>query len=64
MPRPDGCKCHWEVGDSPCPVHSDACAVCGEDDCGSVMVNDTDEARAEHEPPYPADAAIKQERPS
>lgn len=21
MPRPAGCKCHWEAGDSPCPVH-------------------------------------------
>lgn len=20
-PRPCGCKCHWEAGDSPCPVH-------------------------------------------
>lgn len=19
--RPKGCKCHWEEGDSPCPVH-------------------------------------------
>jgi len=31
----------------------DACAVCGSPGCGSVMVNDSDEARAEHEPPYP-----------
>lgn len=21
VPRPPGCKCHWEMGDSPCPVH-------------------------------------------
>ena len=23
-PRPLGCKCHLEAGDSPCPVHGDA----------------------------------------
>lgn len=22
-PREPGCKCHWEVGDSPCPVHGE-----------------------------------------
>lgn len=21
MPRPAGCRCHWEAGDSLCPVH-------------------------------------------
>lgn len=21
IPRPAGCECHWEIGDSPCPVH-------------------------------------------
>lgn len=21
VPRPPGCTCHWEVGDSPCAVH-------------------------------------------
>ena len=21
MPRVEGCVCHWEEGDSPCPVH-------------------------------------------
>lgn len=20
-PRPRGCRCFWEAGDSPCPVH-------------------------------------------
>lgn len=29
------------------------CAVCGENDCGSLMVNDSNQARIEHEPPYP-----------
>lgn len=24
MPRPTGCKCHLEIGDSPCPVHGDS----------------------------------------
>lgn len=24
VPRPAGCKCHWEIGDSPCPVHGDS----------------------------------------
>lgn len=23
-PREPGCECHWEVGDSPCPVHGDS----------------------------------------
>jgi hypothetical protein len=23
IPRPEGCTCHWEVGDSPCSVHPD-----------------------------------------
>lgn len=23
MPRPPGCRCHQEVGDSPCPVHGE-----------------------------------------
>lgn len=23
-PRPTGCRCQWEAGDSPCPVHGDA----------------------------------------
>ncbi len=27
VPRPAGCLCHWEMGDSPCPVH-------GNDDTG------------------------------
>lgn len=22
-PREPGCECHWEEGDSPCPVHGD-----------------------------------------
>lgn len=24
IPRPTGCRCHWEIGDSPCPVHGDS----------------------------------------
>ncbi len=33
-PREPGCKCHWEAGDSPCPVHGEdeergACPGCG-----------------------------------
>lgn len=23
-PRPKGCECHLEAGDSPCPIHGDA----------------------------------------
>lgn len=23
VPRPAGCTCHWEQGDSPCPVHGE-----------------------------------------
>lgn len=23
-PRPEGCECQWEAGDSPCPVHGEA----------------------------------------
>jgi integrase len=29
VPREPGCQCHWEVGDSPCPVHP-TCEGCGE----------------------------------
>jgi len=28
-PRASGCKCQWEIGDSPCPVHP-TCWWCGE----------------------------------
>lgn len=36
-PRPSGCVCQWEIGDSPCPVHP-TCENCGlinehADDC-------------------------------
>lgn len=34
-------------------IEAPRCQVCGQYDCGTVMVNDTDEARAEHEPPKP-----------
>lgn len=39
----------------------ETCAVCGNSDCGTLMVNDTDEARVEHEPPYLPESAVKQE---
>lgn len=32
MPRPPGCLCTWEEGDSECPVHP-TCAECGCVEC-------------------------------
>jgi hypothetical protein len=31
VPRPVGCECHQEEGDSPCPVHGEECETC----CGT-----------------------------